>query len=101
IRRRHKAALIDEFQDTDPIQYRIFRTLFGARDRTLLLIGDPKQAIYGFRGADVFAYLEAARTAGKRRFTMRHNWRSDPALLVAIGRLFAIDKPFLLDEIEL
>ncbi len=101
IRRRHRAALIDEFQDTDPIQYRIFRTLFGARDRTLLLIGDPKQAIYGFRGADVFAYLEAARTTGKRRITMRHNWRSDPALLVAIDRLFGIEHPFLLEEITL
>ncbi|MBC8067466.1 MAG: UvrD-helicase domain-containing protein, partial [Deltaproteobacteria bacterium] len=101
IRRRHKAALIDEFQDTDPVQYRIFRTLFGAKDRSLLLIGDPKQAIYGFRGADVFAYLEAARLAGKRRITMRHNWRSDPALLAAVQRLFEVQRPFLLADIEL
>ncbi len=103
IRSRFGAALIDEFQDTDPVQYRIFRTLFGHRrgsngDGTLVLIGDPKQAIYGFRGADVFAYLDAA--VGKRRVTMGNNWRSDPPLLAAIERLFAIHHPFVLDGID-
>ena len=99
IRSRFGAALIDEFQDTDPVQYRIFRTLFGQRGGgTLVLIGDPKQAIYGFRGADVFAYLEAA--VGKRRVTMGNNWRSDPPLLAAIERLFAIHQPFVLDGID-
>ena len=100
LRARFGAALIDEFQDTDPVQYSIFRALFGHRGGTLMLIGDPKQAIYGFRGADVFAYLDAAKTTGKRRVTMRHNWRSDPPLLAAVEHLFAIRDPFILEEIE-
>jgi exodeoxyribonuclease V beta subunit len=60
-------VLVDEFQDTDPIQWRIVQRAFGDGDTTLVLIGDPKQAIYAFRGADVFAYLEAARRAGGAR----------------------------------
>ncbi|MBK8238612.1 MAG: exodeoxyribonuclease V subunit beta [Deltaproteobacteria bacterium] len=101
IRARFRAALIDEFQDTDPLQYRIFKTVFGHRGGSLLLIGDPKQAIYAFRGADVYAYLDAARSIGGRRVTMRHNWRSDPPLLAAIARLFDVERPFALDEIEM
>ncbi len=101
IRSRFRAALIDEFQDTDPVQYRIFKTLFGQRGGSLLLIGDPKQAIYAFRGADVYAYLEAARSIGGRRVTMRHNWRSDPPLLAAVERLFDVHDPFALSAIEL
>ncbi len=102
IRDTYKAALIDEFQDTDPIQFRIFHGIFGGGDGShpLLLIGDPKQAIYGFRGADVFAYLAAgAGIEAKRRHTMTTNWRSDPALLTAIEHLFAAPKPFLLEDI--
>ena len=57
----YSAALIDEFQDTDPAQYEIFRTIFGSKEHRLFLIGDPKQAIYGFRGADVFTYFQAKR----------------------------------------
>ena len=52
--------LVDEFQDTDPVQWEIMRRAFGGGGATLVLIGDPKQAIYAFRGADVYAYLEAA-----------------------------------------
>ena len=59
--------LVDEFQDTDPIQWDILRRAFGDGGATLVLIGDPKQAIYAFRGADVYAYLEAARAAGDAR----------------------------------
>ena len=99
VRRRYRAALIDEFQDTDPIQYRIFRTLYGGTKQPLFLIGDPKQAIYGFRGADVFTYLRAAKAAGDRRFTMDTNWRSDPPLLAAVQRLFDVRRPFLLEDI--
>ena len=57
--------LVDEFQDTDPIQWEIMRRAFGDGDATLVLIGDPKQAIYAFRGADVYAYLDAARGAAQ------------------------------------
>jgi len=99
VRKRYRAALIDEFQDTDPIQYRIFRTLYGGTKQPLFLIGDPKQAIYGFRGADVFTYLRAAKAAGESRYTMDTNWRSDPALLSAVERLFAVRRPFLVEDI--
>ncbi|HZO14411.1 MAG TPA: UvrD-helicase domain-containing protein, partial [Polyangiaceae bacterium] len=101
IRRRFPAALIDEFQDTDPIQYGIFDRIW--RQDALFLIGDPKQAIYAFRGADVFAYLRAAREiAHKRRFTMGKNWRSDPSLVDAVqAMLCAPRSPFLLDSIAL
>lgn len=101
LRRRLQAALIDEFQDTDPIQYRIFETLYAKTELPLYLIGDPKQAIYGFRGADVFAYLRAANAIPARcRHSMDTNWRSDPALLDAIARLFVGPSPFLMPEIE-
>ena len=79
--------LVDEFQDTDPVQWDIMRRAFGAGGGTLVLIGDPKQAIYAFRGADVYAYLEAARAAGARA-TLRVNWRSDQGLIDAYDALF-------------
>ena len=88
LRARYRVVLVDEFQDTDPTQWEIMRLAFGGGDRTLVLIGDPKQAIYAFRGADVFAYLEAARTAGVQE-TLRVNWRSDQALIDAYDALFA------------
>ena len=78
--------MVDEFQDTDPDQWRILRTAFGHGDTTLVLIADPKQAIYGFRGADVYAYLEAAAAAASRA-TLPINWRSDQGLVDAIGAL--------------
>ena len=85
IRARHDAALIDEFQDTDPFQFPIFTTAFAGRP--LFLIGDPKQAIFGFRGADVFAYLDAAKRA-ERKYTLARNWRSTPRLIGAVNALF-------------
>ena len=90
VRRRFRVALIDEFQDTDPVQWDIFSRLFGnpGDGSALVLVADPKQAIYSFRGADVHTYLEAAREPTKR-FTLGMNWRSDGALLAALGRLFS------------
>ncbi len=90
LRRRYRVALVDEFQDTDPVQWALFSTLFGApgTGTTLVLVADPKQAIYGFRGADVHTYLRAAGTPGTDRSSLGVNWRSDPALLGALGRLF-------------
>ena len=86
LRERFRVVLVDEFQDTDPVQWDIVRLAFG-EDSTLVLIGDPKQAIYAFRGADVYAYLEAARTAGASA-TLEVNWRSDQGLLEAYDALF-------------
>lgn len=87
---RYPAALIDEFQDTDPLQFAIFSRIYdrpGVRGR-LFLVGDPKQAIYSFRSADLFAYL-AARERSDARYTLAHNQRSTPALIDACNRLFA------------
>jgi exodeoxyribonuclease V beta subunit len=88
LQRRFEVVMVDEFQDTDPDQWRILRTAFGDGDTTLVLIADPKQAIYGFRGADVYAYLEAAATASSRA-TLPINWRSDQGLVDAIGALLS------------
>jgi len=100
LRERYRAALIDEFQDTDPVQYAIFQTVFGGGDRTLFLIGDPKQAIYSFRGADLFAYIRASRHVD-RRYTLTENWRSEPDLVTAVNALFAgVENPFLYRDIE-
>ncbi|MDT9547144.1 MAG: exodeoxyribonuclease V subunit beta [Chlorobium sp.] len=101
LRRRWPAALIDEFQDTDARQYDIFRSIYEESVGPLFLIGDPKQAIYSFRGADVFAYLKASRNVGEdRRFTLTHNWRSVPQLLEAFNVLFSnVPAPFLFPEI--
>lgn len=94
--RRYRAGLIDEFQDTDPTQYGIFERIFrhGNTDPPLFLIGDPKQAIYGFRGADVFTYMAAAGDVVETR-TLLRNWRSTPALVRALNALFsAPSNPF-------
>ncbi|HWM23543.1 MAG TPA: exodeoxyribonuclease V subunit beta [Chthoniobacterales bacterium] len=97
---KYSAALIDEFQDTDPAQYEIFRTIFRAKDHRLFFIGDPKQAIYGFRGADIFTYFEAAAITD-RTFTLTTNWRSEPPLLAAInGLFFQTGKPFIFPQIQ-
>ncbi|MEM1180609.1 MAG: exodeoxyribonuclease V subunit beta [Acidobacteriota bacterium] len=93
VRGRYQMALIDEFQDTDLVQYDIFRRLFG--DGPLILVGDPKQAIYRFRGADVFAYLGAKREAD-RRYTLNRNWRSGESLVAAVNAIFlGAERPFV------
>lgn len=99
VRRRYAAALIDEFQDTDPVQYSIFTTIFGTDESLLYLIGDPKQAIYGFRGADIFAYMRAAASAGTKA-TMDVNRRSAPELVGAVNAIFSrVRDPFVFPEI--
>lgn len=99
IRSRFRAALIDEFQDTDPLQYAIFKKTFDSEGKILFMIGDPKQAIYGFRGADVFAYMKGARDA-QSRFGLPQNWRSSPELIEAINAIFGNKaRPFLYREI--
>ncbi|HWE15012.1 MAG TPA: UvrD-helicase domain-containing protein, partial [Solirubrobacteraceae bacterium] len=85
---RYRVVLIDEFQDTDPVQWEIVSRAFGGGRVTLVLIADPKQAIYAFRGADVYAYLEAATTADTQA-TLQINWRSDQGLIDAHDALFS------------
>ncbi|MBL0514497.1 exodeoxyribonuclease V subunit beta [Aeromonas media] len=96
IRATYRVAMIDEFQDTDPQQYRIFHRLYGGHtDTALLMIGDPKQAIYGFRGADIFTYIQARRNVSAH-YTLGRNWRSSSALVGAVNGLFARAKdPFI------
>lgn len=85
MRRRFTVVLVDEFQDTDPVQWRILRTAFHGV-ATLVLVGDPKQAIYGFRGADVRAYLDARHDAATLA-TLPENHRSDPGVLDGLAAL--------------
>ncbi len=102
LRQRYPAALIDEFQDTDPQQYRIFRRIYaGHQDCGLYLIGDPKQAIYAFRGADIFTYMQAREDveAQGRQFTLGTNWRSSSALIEGINSLFGYARaPFIYEQ---
>jgi exodeoxyribonuclease V beta subunit len=86
VRSRYKVVLVDEFQDTDPVQWDILRLAFH-RHTTLILIGDPKQAVYAFRGGDVVTYLAAAGQATSSS-TLGRNWRSDKPLLEALAALF-------------
>ncbi|HUO39716.1 MAG TPA: UvrD-helicase domain-containing protein [Mycobacterium sp.] len=79
MRQRWPIVMVDEFQDTDPVQWQVIERAFCGHS-TVVLIGDPKQAIYGFRGGDIYTYLSAAKTAGERR-TLAVNWRSDKALV--------------------
>jgi len=122
VRARYQVALIDEFQDTDPVQYHIFSTLFGpaasvtsqsrptgtntskTKPSRLVLIGDPKQAIYAFRGGDISTYLKAKKDIAAHPnghvFTMDTNWRSSPQMVAAVNALFTnLENPFRADEI--
>lgn len=87
LRVRFPAALIDEFQDTDPLQFDIFRTIYGGGACPLFLVGDPKQAIYSFRNADLHTYLRAKRQAA-REYSLVANQRSSRGLISALNALF-------------
>ncbi len=92
LRNRYQAALIDESQDTDPLQWEIFKLVFAEKPDShwLYLIGDPKQAIYRFRGADVHTYLTAAAsTHPDHRYTLGTNWRSEKRLVHAVNAIFS------------
>ncbi|MGB7755900.1 MAG: exodeoxyribonuclease V subunit beta [Salinisphaera sp.] len=98
-------ALVDEFQDTDPLQYASLSRIYldSAREHgALLLIGDPKQAIYGFRGGDIYAYLAAAHAARDARYTLTTNFRSTQRVLDAIEALYRQPgaDPFIVSEID-
>jgi exodeoxyribonuclease V beta subunit len=90
---QYPVALIDEFQDTSPLQYQIFDQLYQVErndpSSAVLLIGDPKQSIYGFRGADIHSYLQARRATAGRHYALQTNFRSTPALVDAVNRCFS------------
>ncbi|WPD23468.1 MAG: exodeoxyribonuclease V subunit beta [Candidatus Electrothrix scaldis] len=120
ISKRFPIIMVDEFQDTDPLQYRIFAAVHRATEGIagpdietgalteqkrpgLFLIGDPKQAIYSFRGADIFTYIQARQdTLPENRLTMTTNYRSATPMVAAVNRLFQHETPFLFtkDEID-
>ncbi|CAG9298325.1 exodeoxyribonuclease V subunit beta [Celerinatantimonas diazotrophica] len=104
IQGRYPVAMIDEFQDTDPQQYRIFSTIYAFDEQIrsgLFLIGDPKQAIYGFRGADIFTYMQARKQV-QAHYTLPTNYRSSGAMIHAVNQLFEFhENPFIYrDAIE-
>jgi exodeoxyribonuclease V beta subunit len=91
VRSRYRAVMIDEFQDTDPVQWKIFHTLFWHGEMAALyLVGDPKQSIYAFRGADLYTYLEAHRQFQPSEvFHLDTNFRSEKQLVTAFNQLFS------------
>jgi len=106
---QYPVALIDEFQDTDPAQFAIFQAIYPPeQELALVMIGDPKQAIYGFRGADIFTYIQAKQLVKTdQQFTLGTNWRSQYKLVQAVnhvfeqspyGFMFEQDIPFLAVE---
>ncbi|WP_236193387.1 exodeoxyribonuclease V subunit beta [Pseudomonas glycinae] len=92
IREQFPVALIDEFQDTDPVQYRIFESIYRIEENNpetgLFLIGDPKQAIYAFRGADIYTYLRARQATTGRLHTLGTNFRSSHGMVCAVNHVF-------------
>ncbi len=101
LKSKYKAALIDEFQDTDPIQFQIFNSIFN-QNKSFFLIGDPKQSIYSFRNADIFSYINTAKKIeNDKKFTLLTNHRSKPNLVKALNTFFNKDKlPFLYEDIK-
>ncbi len=88
MRGRYRAVIIDEFQDTDPIQWEIFSTLFLNQVEAFYLVGDEKQSIYGFRNADLNVYFKAREALGREQY-LDTNFRSEPQLVEALNRFFA------------
>ncbi|MCL5051573.1 MAG: exodeoxyribonuclease V subunit beta [Firmicutes bacterium] len=95
VRTDYPIAMVDEFQDTDPDQYAIFKAIYplqaqqtAQNDSAIFLIGDPKQAIYAFRGADIYTYLQARRDTEGRHFTLAKNFRSSANMVAAANAIF-------------
>jgi exodeoxyribonuclease V beta subunit len=100
LRKRYPAALVDEFQDTDPIQYEILRAIYQDAGLSLFLVGDPKQAIYSFRGADLFAYRKAREATASEIHCLDQNWRSTAEMVQGVNTLFSqAPRPFYYDWI--
>lgn len=91
LRQRYPVGIVDEFQDTDPVQYEIFTSIFRPPEGTLYMVGDPRQAIYAFRGGDIAVYRRAVReleAAGGRKYTLTANYRSAAAMIADVNTLF-------------
>jgi len=100
LRTRFAAALVDEFQDTDPLQFAVFKTIYANSDAPLFFVGDPKQAIYSFRNADLYTYLEA-RAQARGTYSLAANQRSTPQLIGALNRLFGCNsRAFMIDGLH-
>lgn len=108
IRTAYPIALIDEFQDTDPVQYRIFTKIYQSiesdhaqpldKSLGLFMIGDPKQAIYSFRGADIFTYMQA-RQSVSAHYSLDYNYRSTPEMINASNTFFEFcPNPFIYND---
>ncbi|MDD7804033.1 MAG: exodeoxyribonuclease V subunit beta [Endozoicomonas sp. (ex Botrylloides leachii)] len=101
IRKKYRVAMIDEFQDTDPQQYAIFSKIYietSDSNTGLFMIGDPKQAIYAFRGADIFTYMYV-RNQVKAHYTLDTNWRSSAHMIAGVNRIFTHSlSPFIYDN---
>ena len=102
VKKQFPVAMIDEFQDTDPVQYSIFKQIYRIEEAPtsnmlmddasiggIFLIGDPKQAIYAFRNADIFTYLQARRATSGRHYSLDTNFRSSPAMISAVNQVFS------------
>ena len=100
---KYPYALVDEFQDTDPVQYSIFDSIYpeSPGKHSLMMIGDPKQAIYGFRGADVYTYLKAKKGSDEDVYRLNKNFRSSPDLIHAVNQIFiGDDNSFIENRIQ-
>lgn len=102
IAKKYPLALVDEFQDTDPVQYQIFKSIYKNEPTGLFMIGDPKQAIYSFRGADLFTYLEAKSDAHpNQKYSLDDNYRSSCSVIDAVNGIFqSHNYPFLLENLD-
>ncbi|MFT5225956.1 MAG: exodeoxyribonuclease V beta subunit, partial [Polaribacter sp.] len=100
LRAHFPVAMIDEFQDTDATQYEIFERLYFSQDNlSLTMIGDPKQAIYSFRGGDIFTYMKARNAPEVSLWSLKTNWRSQPDLIKAVNCFFySREAPFIYDK---
>jgi len=97
VQKKYEAILIDEFQDTDKMQFKIFSYLF--EGKPFFMIGDPKQAIYRFRGGDIYAYL-VAKKESKHQYTLEKNYRTQKRLLCALNKIFNVENPFENEDIK-
>ena len=89
LRTHFPVAMIDEFQDTDATQYEIFERLYFSQESlSLTMIGDPKQAIYSFRGGDIFTYMKARNSPVVSLWSLKTNWRSQQDLIKAVNCFF-------------
>ena len=103
VQQKFNAGIIDEFQDTDPLQYSIFKAIFMDRpDKRLIMVGDPRQAIYAFRGGDIATYLTARQecelNAGKK-YTLTTNYRSSGEMIDSFNTFFDHNDPFFSPDI--